>query len=225
MITFSCVGCGANLHIGDEWAGKQGRCPHCQTLTWLPAPVSSGRTSKLGVLFRFLFIPIIVMASYCVFLPDWWEGFLYATIFLIVVVFLMWAFVNLYVFIGCPREYRMWKAGGGDPFIDTLPEPFNNDPAEVRYRGGAGSKLARRTHSCWTIFPAAVCGISKDSEGVWQPVELGEGPAWDLECSSSWFFSYHLHLGSRRGGFAKSTRTGRNDGGRPGPSQASSTTV
>ena len=134
MITFSCVGCGANLHIGDEWAGKQGRCPHCQTLTWLPAPVSSGRTSKLGVLFRFLFIPIIVMASYCVFLPDWWEGFLYATIFLIVVVFLMWAFVNLYVFIGCPREYRMWKAGGGDPFIDTLPEPFNNDPAEVRYQ-------------------------------------------------------------------------------------------
>ncbi len=92
------------------------------------------RTSKLGVLFRFLFIPIIVMASYCVFLPDWWEGFLYATIFLIVIVFLLWAFVNFFTFIGSPHYYRMWKAGGGDPFIDTLPSPINPDPDSVRYQ-------------------------------------------------------------------------------------------
>ncbi len=131
-MNFTCVGCGANLHIGDEWAGKQGRCPHCQTLTWLPAPVSSGRTSKLRVLFWLLIIPAWVLASYAVFLG--WEIFVYGMAGLIVIVFLLWAFVNFFTFIGSPHYYRMWKAGGGDPFIDTLPAPFNNDPDSVRYQ-------------------------------------------------------------------------------------------
>lgn len=131
-MNFTCVGCGANLHIGDEWASKQGRCPHCQTLTWLPAPASSGRSSKLGVLFRFLFIPAWVLASYAAFLG--WEIFVYGMVSLIVIVFLLWAFVNIFTFIGSPHYYRMWRAGGGDPFIDTLPSPINNDPDSVRYQ-------------------------------------------------------------------------------------------
>ena len=115
MINYSCPGCGAAVQIGDEWAGHQVYCPHCRAATWLSMTGSPGafpnpfvnspipRTSKLKVLFRFLIIPVIVMASYCVFLPDWWEGFLYARIFLIIVVLLMWAFVNFYVYIGSPR--------------------------------------------------------------------------------------------------------------------------
>ncbi len=142
MINYSCPGCGAALHIGDEWAGRQVRCPHCQNVTWLSmagrpgayqSPVMAPRrSSKLRVLFRFLIIPAWVLASYAAFLG--WEIFVYGMIGLGVIVFLLWAFVNFFTFIGCPREYRLWKAGGGDPFIDTLPEPFNNDPAEVRYQ-------------------------------------------------------------------------------------------
>ena len=138
MINYSCQHCGAALHIGDEWGGRQARCPTCHYVVWVgntyqPEPAPK-RTSKLKVLFRFLIIPVIVMASYCVFLPDWWEGFLYASIFLIIVVLLMWAFVNFYVYIGDPHSYRVWKAGGGDPFIDTLPSPINPDPDSVRYQ-------------------------------------------------------------------------------------------
>ena len=72
------------------------------------------------------------MASYAVFLG--WEVFVYGTIGLLVIVFLLWAFVNFFTFIGSPHYYRMWKAGGGDPFIDTLPSPINNDPDSVRYQ-------------------------------------------------------------------------------------------
>ena len=43
-----------------------------------------------------------------------------------------WAFTNFFTFLLCPREYRLWKAGGGDPFFDTLDSPLNNDPPSTR---------------------------------------------------------------------------------------------
>ena len=45
-----------------------------------------------------------------------------------------WAFTNFFTFLSHPREYRLWKAGGGDPFFDTLDRPFNNDSDAARYQ-------------------------------------------------------------------------------------------
>ena len=45
-----------------------------------------------------------------------------------------WAFTNFFTFLLCPREYRLWKAGGGDPFFDTLDSPLNNDPPSTRFQ-------------------------------------------------------------------------------------------
>ena len=44
-----------------------------------------------------------------------------------------WGFTNVCTFVYSPRCYRLWKQNGGDPFFDTLDEPFNTDPPSVRY--------------------------------------------------------------------------------------------
>ena len=48
--------------------------------------------------------------------------------------FFMWAFVNIGMYLTSPRETRLWRKGGGDPWFDTLDPPFNSDPPEVRYQ-------------------------------------------------------------------------------------------
>jgi len=45
-----------------------------------------------------------------------------------------WGFTNVCTFLYSPRYYRLWKKNGGDPFYDTLDEPFNTDPPSVRYQ-------------------------------------------------------------------------------------------
>lgn len=40
-IEFPCPGCQKTLRVADEHAGKQARCPHCQTVT--PVPLQSGQ--------------------------------------------------------------------------------------------------------------------------------------------------------------------------------------
>ena len=45
----------------------------------------------------------------------------------------LWAFTNVCTFFSCPRYYRIWKKGGGDPFFDSIDSPLNNDPDSVRY--------------------------------------------------------------------------------------------
>jgi hypothetical protein len=45
----------------------------------------------------------------------------------------LWAFTNFFTFLFNPTYYRLWKAGGGDPFFSTLDPPFNNDPDSIRY--------------------------------------------------------------------------------------------
>ncbi len=44
-----------------------------------------------------------------------------------------WGFTNLATFIYSPTYYRLWKGNGGDPFFDSVDEPFNMDPDSVRY--------------------------------------------------------------------------------------------
>lgn len=38
MIRFACPGCGASFTVGDEKAGKSGKCPKCQSAFVIPAP-------------------------------------------------------------------------------------------------------------------------------------------------------------------------------------------
>jgi hypothetical protein len=47
--------------------------------------------------------------------------------------FIWWAGTNIIMWICNPKEMRLWKKGGGDPWFDTLPESFNPDPPEVRF--------------------------------------------------------------------------------------------
>jgi hypothetical protein len=46
----------------------------------------------------------------------------------------LWGGTNLLTFLSGPREYLLWKKGGGDPFFDSLDGPLNTDPPEVRYQ-------------------------------------------------------------------------------------------
>ena len=46
-ITLECTGCGGEIEVGDEYAGKQIRCGRCKAL--LTVPAASGRTEREGV--------------------------------------------------------------------------------------------------------------------------------------------------------------------------------
>jgi hypothetical protein len=39
----------------------------------------------------------------------------------------LWAFTNICTFLSCPKEYRIWKSGGGDPFFDTPLSSLNRN--------------------------------------------------------------------------------------------------
>src|SRR5947207_11150681 len=63
-ISVTCGGCGKNLKVKDEWAGKKGKCPTCGTTFAIPAggaasaapampgkrvpPKSAGKVQKKG---------------------------------------------------------------------------------------------------------------------------------------------------------------------------------
>ena len=135
MIDFTCDGCGAALKIGDEWAGKLGHCPHCGTDT----PVSPRRTSKLTIIARMGCFPLVATLSWAIVFGclggSWtfWpimEGGLSA---IFGIIFILWLIVNLGTFLYDPKNYLVWKRGGGDPFFDTLHWPFNTDDDSVRY--------------------------------------------------------------------------------------------
>ena len=53
---------------------------------------------------------------------------------LVFILFVLWVGTNIGTFLVYPREYRVWKRGGGDPFFDTLGPPLNNDPDSVRFQ-------------------------------------------------------------------------------------------
>jgi hypothetical protein len=96
------------------------------------------RTSKLTIVFRIAIVPFLVTAfwglMFC--LADLELGFYFVLGGVGAIVFaitFLWAFTNVCTFFSCPRYYRIWKKGGGDPFFDSIDSPLNNDPDSVRY--------------------------------------------------------------------------------------------
>ena len=156
MISFICVGCGTNLEIGDKWAGKLGHCPHCGTDS--PVPGNPRRTSKLTILIRFVALPLAVVAFWACFLG--WAFFIGGAITVAFFVFFPWVVTNLGTFLFYPRYYRLWKAGGGDPWFDTLDSPLNTDPPYVRYQELYREKLRQESQQFEPASPDATNGIN-----------------------------------------------------------------
>jgi DNA-directed RNA polymerase subunit RPC12/RpoP len=137
MITFVCDGCGAELQIGDQWAGKLGRCPHCGTNSRVPG--NPKRTSKLVILARIVALPFAVLAFWAFFLSlgSGWMAvyFVLGGVGAVVgALFFLWAVTNIGTYLCSPYYYKLWKKNGGDPFWDSLNSPINNDPPETKYQ-------------------------------------------------------------------------------------------
>ena len=137
MIYFTCCGCGAALQIGDDSAGNLGICPHCGTNTRLPG--YQRRTPKLTILARIGCLPFAVVLFWALMFctVDVDAGLdivMGGVIAFSVIILFLWGFTNLFTFLSGPREYLLWKKGGGDPWFDTLDPPLNNDPPYVRYQ-------------------------------------------------------------------------------------------
>jgi hypothetical protein len=97
------------------------------------------RTPKWKIVFRMVLIPFLVVgfwgAMFCI--ADVGLGFRFVLGGVGAValgLLFCWAFTNICTFLYSPRYYRIWKAGGGDPFFSTLDPPFNTDPDAVRYQ-------------------------------------------------------------------------------------------
>lgn len=97
------------------------------------------RTSKLKILLRISAVPLGVMAFWMYFLSlsgdsEVIQGALiggFGTLALLLG--FLWLFTNTMTLITMPRVWWLIKRGGGDPWFDSLPPPFNNDPPHVRY--------------------------------------------------------------------------------------------
>ena len=151
MIPFVCSGCGAQLQIGEQWAGGLGHCPHCGSNSRVPG--NPKRTSKLVILARIVAIPVAGVAFYAPFMG--WSFFLGGVLAVGLGLLFLWAFTNLWTFLSGPREYRLWKAGGGDPWFDTLDPPLNMDPPSVRYRELYFEKLRLESEAITPPAPPA----------------------------------------------------------------------
>ena len=166
MINFICCGCGAALNIGDQWAGKLGRCPHCGANTRLPGYPK--RTSKLLILFRIGFIPFAIVFFWALMfsIVDTdisWHLIKGAVIAFVVMMLFLWVFTNLFTFLLGPREYLLWKKGGGDPFFDILDPPLNTDPPEVRYQELFREKARREWEASFGSLPMPSTPQTTDS--------------------------------------------------------------
>jgi hypothetical protein len=64
---------------------------------------------------------------------------------LFAVLFFLWFFTNFMTILTMPRTWWLIKKGGGDPWFDSLPPPFNDDPLAVRYRELFEEKLRQET--------------------------------------------------------------------------------
>ena len=103
------------------------------------APCQLKRTPKLTIVARMVIIPFAVVgfwgAMFCIADVGLGFSFLVGGVGAVILsIAFLWAFTNICTFLSCPKEYRLWKKGGGDPWFDTLDRPFNNDPPSVRYQ-------------------------------------------------------------------------------------------
>ncbi len=97
------------------------------------------RTPKKVIWLRMMWLPIIkwifimfVMSigGFSAFLPAFFGGLTAIG----GVTIALWGGVNFLFWLFRPEEYRIWKAGGGDPFFDSTSSLFNSDPPEIRYQ-------------------------------------------------------------------------------------------
>jgi len=98
------------------------------------------RTSKLKILFRLSIVPIAVTLFWS-FMLSLGGNYSIVRAALIggfgataAVLFFLWGFTNAMTLLTMPKVWLLIKRGGGDPYFDSVPEPFNNDPVEVRYQ-------------------------------------------------------------------------------------------
>ena len=115
------------------------------------------RTSKLKILWRISFVPLGAIAfwTYMLSLGGDGEVVRWALIggfgTLAALLGFLWGFVNVMTIVTMPRTWWLIKRGGGDPWFDSLPPPFNDDPPEVRYQELYREKL--RQENEWLLQP------------------------------------------------------------------------
>jgi hypothetical protein len=103
------------------------------------APGCQRRTSKLTIIFRLVIIPFLVVGfwglMFCIADPGLGFSFVGGGVGAVLLsIAFLWGFTNFFTFLCHPREYRLWKRGGGDPWFDTLDPPFNTDSDATRYQ-------------------------------------------------------------------------------------------
>ena len=139
-IQFTCRNrdCGAINEVAREFAGQLATCYACNASNRVPGSIP--RTPRWKIVARWWAIPIIVLSFYA-FFWSWvcpWDAVLAWMLggigALAIFTFVCWAIMNIYLWLIAPKEFRMMKQGGFDPFFDTMCEPFNCDPPEVRFQ-------------------------------------------------------------------------------------------
>jgi hypothetical protein len=108
-------------------------------LTRKQAPGQLKRTPKWKITARMVIIPFAVVGFWGLMLSIADVGLGFCLVLggvgaVLVGLGFCWGLTNILTFLSHPREYRIWKRNGGDPFFDTLDEPFNTDPPSVRYQ-------------------------------------------------------------------------------------------
>ncbi len=103
------------------------------------APGCQRRTPKWKMIARMVVIPFAVVGFWAAMFSIADVGLAFSFILGGVGAVLLgigwcWGFTNLGTFLSNPREYRLWKKNGGDPFFDTLDPPFNTDADATRYQ-------------------------------------------------------------------------------------------
>jgi hypothetical protein len=112
------------------------------------------RTPKWKILLRLCIIPFLVVCFWTFFFSLVGLG---TTIFLAGIgtiaaaILFLWGFVNLMTILTMPKVWWLIKRSGGDPWFDSLPPPFNDDPPEVRYQELYREKL--RQENEWLLQP------------------------------------------------------------------------
>ena len=163
MIFFKCVGCGAALQVGNEWAGKPANCPYCQAISPVPYPQLQPasypkRTSKLKILARFCAYPLAVTAFWAFFLGT--PVIIGGLAAIAGIVLYLWDGTNLLMWISSPGSMKLWKSGGGDLC----------DPETVsKSVGGLGTKETKRPKSGRHPPKSSNCPVHPISAGSGVP--------------------------------------------------------
>lgn len=130
------------------------------------------RTSKTAIFIRatlIVFVIYMVMATMWNSITNtnfWKPSEMAISAVLTVLLFggFAWAFVRLGMGLiyGRSQQYHAYRRGGGDPYFDSLPWPFNPDSRQVRETGMAEPNTAFRPPASWK-FQCPVCGAKQPS--------------------------------------------------------------